>query len=61
MTLHSSNVNKMNAFQHYTIFFCEFFINQQIYIVYKIDCCGFCFRFFNQFQQAGVEKQIQYE
>ena len=61
MTLCSSNVNKMNVFQNYTILFYEFFINQQIYVVYKIDCYDFYFQFVNQFQQVGVEKQIQYK
>ena len=61
MTPCLSNANEMNAFQNYTIFFCEFFINQQVYVVHKIDCCDFYFQFVNQFQQAGIEKQIQYE
>ena len=61
MTLHLLNTNKMNVFQNYTILFCEFFINQQIYVVYKVNCCDFHFQLVNQFQQTGVEKQIQYE
>ena len=60
MTLCSSNANKMNVFQNYTILFHKFFINQQIYVVYKIDYYDFHFQFVDQFQQAGVEKQIQY-
>ena len=58
MTLCSSNTNEMNTVQNSTIFFHECFINQQIYVVYKVNCCDFYFQFVDQFQQTDVEKQI---
>ena len=61
MTFCSLNANKINVFQNYIILFHEFFINQQVYVVYKIDYYDFYFQSVNQFQQAGIEKQIQYE
>ena len=61
MTFCSLNASEMNVFQNYTIFFYEFFISQQIYVIHKVNCYDFYFQSVNQLQQAGIEKQIQYE
>ena len=61
MMFYLLNTNKMNVFQNCIVLFHEFFINQQVYVVYKIDCYDFYFWFVNQFQQVNIKKQIQYE
>ena len=61
MTFCSLNASEMNVFQNCMIFFCEFFINQEVYVVHKINCYDCYFQSVNQFQQIGIEKQIQYE
>ena len=57
MTPRSSSVNKMNVFQNCIILFDEFLINQQVYVVYKINYYDFIFNLLINFSKPALKNK----